>query len=173
MKTTIRPWRREDAKELASILSNRNIRDNLRDGLPCPYTVKDGEDFINAMLAADPNDTFSFAIEVNSVCVGSIGAFRGQNIHSRTAELGYYLAEPYWGKGIMTEAVKAICARVFEISDILRIYAEPFSRNLASCRVLEKAGFSLEGTMRANAVKNGITEDMKLYALLSPKLNRS
>ena len=173
MKTTIRPWKIEDAKELSSMLSNPKILDNLRDGLPYPYTVKDGEDYIRAMLAADPNDTFAFAIEVGSVCVGSIGVFRGQNIHSRTAELGYYLAEPYWGKGIMTEAVKATCARVFEVSDILRIYAEPFSRNLASCRVLEKAGFSFEGTMRANAVKNGITEDMKLYALLSPKLHRS
>ena len=97
---------------------------------------------------------------------GFIGVFRGENIHSRTAELGYYLGEPYWGHGYATSAVKQACEYVFAHSDIMRIYAEPFARNAASCRVLEKAGFRLEGVLRRNAVKNGITEDMKMYALL-------
>ena len=74
-----------------------------------------------------------------------IGVFRQGNIHRRTAELGYYIAEGYWGKGIMTEAVKQVCKYVFEKSDILRIYAEPFAYNTASCRVLEKAVFSMRG----------------------------
>lgn len=162
----IRKWELLDAKELAAALSNKNIQDNLRDGLPYPYTEQDSVDFISAMLSADQNDTFAFAIMVDDKVVGSIGAFRQANIHKRTAELGYYVAEEYWGKGIMTEAVKQICGHVFDKSDIIRIYAEPFAYNTASCRVLEKAGFQYEGTLRSNAVKNGKVIDMKMYALL-------
>lgn len=135
--------------------SNRKVQDNFRDGLPYPYTKQDGVDFISAMLSADENETFAFAITADGRVVGSIGVFRQGNIHRRTAELGYYIAEGYWGKGIMTEAVKQVCECVFEKSDILRIYAEPFAYNMASCRVLEKAGFQYEGTLRNNAVKNG------------------
>ena len=96
--------------------------------------------------------------------VGSIGVFRQENIHFRTAELGYYIGEPYWGRGFATSAVKQVCQYVFDHSDILRIFAEPFAYNAASCRVLEKAGFQFEGTLRSNAVKNGEVLDMKLYA---------
>ncbi len=98
--------------------------------------------------------------------IGSIGIFRQGNIHRQTAELGYYIAEEYWGKGIMTEAVKQICEDVFANSDIIRIYAEPFAYNVASCRVLEKVGFQYEGTLRSNAVKNSKVIDMKMYSLL-------
>lgn len=118
------------------------------------------------MLEADENDTFAFAVTVDGKVVGSIGIFRQGNIHRRTAELGYYIAEEYWGRGIMTNAVKQICKYVFEKSDIIRIYAEPFAYNTASCRVLEKAGFQYEGTLRNNAVKNGKILDMKMYSLL-------
>ena len=102
--------------------------------------------------------------------VGSIGVFRQENIHRQTAELGYYVAEEYWGRGIMTEAVKQICEYVFCKSDILRIYAEPFAYNAASCRALEKAGFQYEGTLRSNAVKNGKVIDMKMYSLLKTEM---
>ena len=118
------------------------------------------------MLSADRNDTFAFAITVDGNVIGSIGVFRQENIHRQTAELGYYIAEGYWGKGIMTEAVQQICRYVFDNSDIIRIYAEPFAYNAPSCRVLEKAGFQYEGTLRKNAVKNGRVIDMKMYALL-------
>ena len=121
---------------------------------------------IAAMLAADENDTFAFAVTVEDRAIGSIGAFRQQNIHKQTAEMGYYIAEAYWGRGIMTEAVRQTCAYVFAQSDIMRIYAEPFAYNTASCRVLEKAGFQYEGTLQNNAVKNGKVLDMKMYALL-------
>ena len=162
----IRKWELSDAKELSLALSNRKIQDNLRDGLPYPYTEQDGTEYISAMLSADENETFAFAITVDSKVVGSIGVFRQENIHRQTAELGYYIAEEYWGKGIMTEAVKQICEYVFDKSDIVRIYAEPFANNMASCRVLEKAGFQYEGTLRSNAVKNGKVIDMKMYSLL-------
>ncbi len=162
----IRKWQLSDAADLAAALSNKKVQDNLRDGLPYPYTEQDGRDYISAMLSADEEETFAFAITVDGKVIGSVGVFRQGNIHRRTAELGYYIAEEYWGRGIMTEAVKQICEYVFDKSDIIRIYAEPFAYNIASCRVLEKAGFLCEGTLRSNAVKNGKIVDMKMYSLL-------
>ena len=166
MLCKIREWRLSDAVDLAIALSNKNVQDNLRDGLPFPYTEKDGLDYITAMLSADKNDTFAFAVTVDDKVIGSIGVFRQGNIHRLTAELGYYISEEYWGNGIMTEAVKQICDYVFRNSDIIRIYAEPFSYNTASCRVLEKAGFQFEGLLRQNAIKNNKVIDMKMYALI-------
>ena len=170
MKCRIRKWELSDAKDLAVALSNKKVQDNLRDGLPYPYTEQDGKEFISAMLSADENKTFAFAIIVDDMVIGSIGIFRQDNIHRQTAELGYYIAEEYWGKGIMTEAVKQICEYVFAKSDIIRIYAEPFAYNIASCRVLEKVGFQYEGTLRSNAVKNGKVIDMEMYSLLKAEI---
>lgn len=166
----IRKWKLSDAKDLAMALSNRKIQDNLRDGMPYPYTEQDGIDYISSMISADENETFAFAITVDDKAVGSIGVFRQDNIHRQTAELGYYIAEKYWGKGLMTEAVTQMCEYVFEKSDIIRIYAEPFAYNAASCRVLEKVGFQYEGTLRSNAVKNGKVIDMKMYSLLRTEI---
>lgn len=168
MNCTIRPWRMSDAMDLAAVLSDPAILNNLRDGLPYPYTEKDAEDYITAMLCADKSAVFAYAICLEDRAVGSIGAFRQSNIHFRTAELGYYLAREYWGRGIVTEAVRQLCERVFAQTDILRIYAEPFSDNVGSRRVLEKAGFQLEGILRRNACKNGRVLDMALYALTRP-----
>lgn len=164
MECIIRSWRIEDAKHLAEVLNNKKIFDNLRDGLPYPYTVEDAKNYISAMLDADKDTTYAFAITVNDKAVGSIGAFRKDNIHFKTAEMGYYVAEPYWGQGIVTSAVKQVCNYIFENTDIIRIFAEPFAHNLGSCRVLEKSGFVYEGTLRKNAVKNGIVLDMKMYS---------
>ncbi len=166
MKCRIRKWKLSDARDLAVALSNPKVQDNLRDGLPYPYTEQDGKDFISDMLSVDKNETFAFAITVDDIAIGSIGIFRQGNIHRQTAELGYYISEEYWGRGIVTEAVRQICEYVFSKSDIIRIYAEPFAYNIASCRVLEKAGFQYEGTLRSNAVKNGKVIDMKMYSLL-------
>ena len=170
MNCKIRRWELSDASDLAAALSNKKIQDNLRDGLSYPYTEQDGKEFISAMLAANENDTFAFAITVNGKVIGSIGAFRQGNIHRQTAELGYYIAEEYWSKGIMTEAVKQLCDYVFSNTDIIRIYAEPFAYNIGSCRVLEKAGFQYEGTLRSNALKNGNVFDMKMYSKLKTDL---
>ena len=167
----IRKWKLSDAEDLAAGLSNTKIQNNLRDGLPYPYTEKDGTEYITDMLSADEDQTFAFAVTADSKVVGSIGVFRQENIHRQTGELGYYIAEEYWGKGIMTEAVKQICAYVFDKSDMIRIFAEPFAYNAASCRVLEKAGFQYEGTLRNNAVKNGKVIDMRMYSLLKTEIN--
>lgn len=166
MDCAIREWRMTDSDRLAEMLNNKKILDNLRDGLPYPYTTEAAKEYISSMLSADKTKTFAFAITVNDAVIGSIGAFRCANIHSQTAELGYYIGEPYWGKGYTASAVRQICARIFESTDIIRIFAEPFAHNTASCRVLEKAGFKLEGILRRNAVKNNKVVDMKMYALV-------
>ena len=169
MEYGIRRWRMEDAPNLAAALNNVKILNNLRDGLPYPYTERDAAEYIGAMLRADADKTFAFAVTADDAAIGSVGVFRGQNIHFRTAELGYYIAEPYWGRGAGTSAVRQVCAYVFDNTDILRIYAEPFAYNAASCRVLEKNGFVCEGVLRSNAVKNNAVLDMKLYARLAPR----
>ena len=149
---------------LANNLSNKKVLNNLRDGLPYPYTEKDAEEYIDFILNSNPNDTFAYSIDVDGRAVGSIGAFRQRNIHFRTAEPGYYLSEEYWGRGIMTIAVKQICEKLFSETDILRIFAEPFENNAGSRRVLEKAGFQLEGILKNNAFKNGKVSNMALYS---------
>lgn len=166
MNIDIRAWQMADAASLVKAINNKKVQDNLRDGLPFPYTVSDAEAFISAMLQANPNDTFSWAIIVDGTVIGGIGAFRKDNAHRFSAEMGYYIAEDYWGKGIMTEAVKKACADLFHHTDIVRIFAEPYAFNTGSCRVLEKAGFEYEGTLRKNAIKNGRFVDMKLYAIV-------
>ena len=165
MDCILRKWQLSDAKDLASALNNEKVLNNLRDGLPFPYTQQDAHDYIAAMLSSDEDSTFAYAITIDDRAVGSIGAFRQGNIHRQTVELGYYLAEEYWGRGIMTDAIRQLCGIIFETTDILRIYAEPFAYNTGSRQALEKAGFTFEGMMKNNAVKNGKVLDMALYSL--------
>lgn len=170
MECAIRKWKVEDAKNLAKVLNNKKVQNNLRDGIPYPYTVKDAVEFITAMLKADANSTFAFAITVDDVAIGSIGVFRQENIHYRTAEMGYCIDEEYWHQGIATHAIQQTCQYVFNHSNILRIFAEPFVYNIASCRALEKSGFHYEGTLVKNAEKNGQVLDMKMYALIKENI---
>lgn len=166
MKIELRAWETGDVKDLAAAMNNKKVQDNLRDGIPYPYSISDAKAFISAMLSVDKDKVFAWAITADNIAIGSIGVFRKDNVHYRTAEMGYYIAEPWWGKGIGTYAVKEACRYVFENTDIIRIFAEPFSTNNASCRVLEKAGFVQEGLLKMNAFKNGEIKDMKLYALV-------
>ena len=168
MKIYLRDWILEDAPNLAAAINNKYVQDNLRDGIPYPYTEKDAAEFIMATLNAQKDAQYAFAITCDDEAIGSIGVFRRDNVHRLTGELGYYIAEPYWGKGVMTEAVRQMCDYIFENTDIVRIFAEPYANNTASCRVLEKAGFQFEGTLRQNAIKNGQLLDMKIYAILKP-----
>lgn len=170
MDCTIRKWQIDDQYDLAKILNNQKIMNHLRDGLPYPYTVEDAKEYISSMLQANQEKMFAFAISIDEHVIGSISVTRLDNIHYCTGELGYYIGEDYWGKGYATSAVKQVCQYVFEHSDIIRIFAEPFAYNTASCRVLEKAGFIYEGTLHKNAIKNGQVQDMKMYALLRKEL---
>ena len=164
VKCKLRKWEISDAASLASVLGNERVADFLRD-LPRPYTERDAEAYIGFVLSADPDDVFVYAIEKDGKVIGNVGAFRQENVHRRTAELGYYLAEEYHGQGIMTEAVGTLCRKLFAGTDLIRIYAEPFACNAASRRVLEKAGFRLEGILKNAVVKNGKVLDAALYAL--------
>ena len=98
--------------------------------------------------------------------VGSIGIFCGSDVYEKSGELGYWLAEEYWGQGIMTEAVKQICREAFEKFDIVRIYAEPFAYNAGSRKLLEKVGFSQEGVIHQGVCKWGKIHDYCIYGLL-------
>jgi len=164
MKPTIRHWRLSDAKSLAEIMNNKNVTCNLRDGIPDPYTEENATRYL--MIKQDEGDgkSYTFAIALDDIAIGTIGVIRKENVHSHTAEMGYALSEKYWGKGYMSQAVLLASDYIFKHTDIIRIFAEPYANNQASCRMLEKAGFALEGTMRKNAVKNGKVLDMKLYA---------
>lgn len=151
------------AAELAAAIGDKCVQNNLRDGLPYPYTEENAREFITYIQGSDEH---AFAITVDGKCVGCISAMPQKNIHRYTAEVGYYIARPLWGNGLATKALRLLTQYIFENTEIMRLYAEPFARNKASCRVLEKAGFTLEGTLRKNAVKNDVVEDMKIYAIL-------
>ena len=161
----LRKWDVLDAGALARYANNAKIARNLRDVFPYPYTLADAEAYIDSCLSAD-DTALCYAVELDGQAAGSVGLFRGSDVYRKNAELGYWLAEEYWGRGVMTDAVRRICADGFAAWDIARIYAEPFADNLGSRRVLEKAGFALEGTMRRGAYKNGAYRDWCMYALL-------
>lgn len=162
----LRKWKPSDEKDVANYGNNKKIADNLRDAFPHPYSLKDAQEFINACLSADERQKMFRAIEIDGKAAGSIGVFKGGDIYRKSGELGYWLAEPYWGSGIMSAAAQRICAEAFEKLDIVRIFAEPFAYNAASRKVLEKAGFVLEGVMKNAAIKNGEIFDYCMYALL-------
>jgi [ribosomal protein S5]-alanine N-acetyltransferase len=159
---TIREWRMDDAPSLAKHANNRRVWLGLRDAFPHPYTIEDANRFLQGSVAGAPRK--NFCIEIDGVAVGGIGLRPGEDVHRHTAEFGYWLAEEFWGKGIMTEVVPAFVDYCFKEFSLNRIYAEPFSNNPASARVLEKAGFVLEGRLRKNVVKDGKVVDSLLYA---------
>ena len=163
---TLRPWREGDENSIARYADNPNIAANLRDVFPWPYRRQDAASFVAACIRSEGKGQLCRAIDVDGAAVGSIGLTRGTDVYRRSGELGYWLAEPLWGRGIMTAAVTAMCREGFEAWDIVRIHAQPFARNLASRRVLEKAGFTLEGTLRQSVYKNGEMLDACIYALL-------
>ena len=167
MNFILRPWRREDVEDVLRYANNDKIARNLRNIFPYPYIRTDAETFIESCIAADETRQMFRTIEVEGRAVGSIALSRGGDVYARTAELGYWLAEDYWGRGIMTQAVRQICEEGFELwDDLVRVYAEPFAHNTASRRVLEKAGFQLEGVMRHGVCKRARIYDCCMYALL-------
>ncbi|HIW73453.1 MAG TPA: GNAT family N-acetyltransferase [Firmicutes bacterium] len=162
----LRRWTAADAASIARFADNPKIAANLRDLFPSPYTREDAESYAAYCCGADESRELLRVIEVDGAAAGNVSLTLGGDVYRRSAELGYWLAEDFWGRGIMTEAVKEICRLGFERWAIVRIYAEPFARNAASRRVLEKAGFSLEGVMRAGVCKGGEILDYCMYSLL-------
>jgi RimJ/RimL family protein N-acetyltransferase len=163
---TLRPWRAGDRDSLVRHADNRNVWLNMRDRFPHPYTAADARAWIKRSSAERPFTTL--AIEVDGAAVGGVGIQPGTDVFRRSAEIGYWLGEPFWGRGIATEALRAMTEYAFEHFDICRLEAGVFEWNPASMRVLEKAGYVLEGRARLGVTKDGRTGDRLLYALVRP-----
>lgn len=161
----LRQFTPEDQESLAELCNNRNIWNNLRDFIPSPYTRADAALFIGQCMNELPPKTF--AIQYGDQLVGTVGLVPQPDVYRISAELGYWIGEPYWGKGIATEAVKLMIRYGFDQLGLKRIYAGVFDFNKASCRVLEKAGFSLESIRKQAAVKNGRICDEYQYCKLA------
>ena len=160
----VRSLRDADAAELTRHANNRNVWLQLRDRFPHPYTIDDARRFIAFASHADPET--EFAITVRDSAIGAIGVTLGKDVERCSAEVGYWIGEPYWGRGIATRALLGFTRHAFEAYDLERLFAVPFASNAASCRVLEKAAYRLEGRMRRSAIKDGAVQDQCLYAVL-------
>lgn len=163
-KITLRSFSDADTQRMAELANNEKIAINLRDGFPFPYTLNDAMNFISKFKESD---TF-FAIEWEGVYVGNISLLPLDDVYRKTAEIGYFLGEPYWGKGIMTTAVRCITDFGFRVKHFARIHTGVYEYNPASMRVLEKCGFTLEGIFRKNVLKNNRLWNEHRYALLNP-----
>lgn len=158
----VRNWRKEDLDAILRHANNPKIAANLRDQFPHPYTRRDGIDYLNYVRSMDV--PMSFAIEYGGEAIGGIGFKLGTDIARLSVEMGYWLAEPFWGRGLTTRAVTAASDWAFEEYKVVRIFATVFVHNAASIRVLEKAGFEREGILRRSAIKNGEILDQVMYA---------
>lgn len=166
MQFSLRPWTTGDLDSLVKFANNFNIAKNLMDVFPHPYSIEDGKHFIDmATKNATPN---ILAIEVNGEAAGAIGLHPQHDVYRKNAELGYWLAEPYWGKGIITGAIIQMVDYGFKNWNIKRIYARPFGYNIASQRALEKAGFIFEARLEKTIFKNGAYHDELIYAIRRP-----
>lgn len=163
----VRSYRTNDADALARHANNRKIWLNLRDAFPHPYAAKDAREFIRSIRHRSPETTF--AIAVDGEAVGSVGFVLRQDVERVSAEIGYWLGEPLWGRGIATEVLAAVTDYAITTHALTRVYALPFAWNTASCRVLEKAGFVLEGRLRRSAIKDGTITDQMQYAFVVPE----
>ena len=161
---TLRGWRLDDAPSLAANANNRNVWLTLRDRMPHPYTLADAEAYVRQRL--DEPDRLIFCIDLDGQAVGGIGLHPGDDVNRLTAELGYWLAEQLWGRGIMTAAVGAIVEHGFDQLPLERIEAYVYANNPASARVLEKTGFTFEGRLRRSVIKDGRVLDSLLFARL-------
>ena len=166
----LRPWEFIDSAELALIADNKKIADNLRDGFPSPYTIKDARDWLNEIIP-DNNPARLFAIKFDNQVIGNIGIVTKTNIYRKNVEIGFFVSEKFWGKGIAAKAIRAVISYAFENFDIVRIYAEVFSDNIASRKALEKAGLKIEATILQNIIKNGIIKDCCIYSILREEFN--
>ena len=158
----IRPWAIKDAEAFEKHANNYQVWVNLRDGFPYPCTRERAQSFVEA--ASRQNPVTFCALATHEEAIGGIGITLNQDVHRLTAELGYWLGEPFWGRGMMSEAVAKFSDYAFETFGLVRLYAEPYAHNENSCRVLEKAGFVLEGRLKSSVIKEGQILDQLMYA---------
>lgn len=163
MEFKLRPWHITDLPSLVKYANNWNIAKNLTNKFPHPYTEADGQTFIEYATTGD--SVHIFAIDINGEAVGGIGIHPQSDIFCKNAELGYWLAEPFWGKKIISNAVKQVVEFAFSNYDINRIFARPFGTNLSSQKVLEKNNFIVEGRFEKTLFKNNEYLDELVYAI--------
>jgi len=154
MKVVLREWKKSDSTALAKIANNKKIWDNVRDRLPYPYTEQDAKEWL--ALVKKQKIVTTFCIEADGELAGSIGFTLKEDVYRKSAEIGYFIGENFWGQGIATEAIRQLVGYIEENFDLVRIYAEVFEHNKASMKVLEKNGFYLESIRKKAAIKNNI-----------------
>ncbi len=164
METVIRQWKNEDLQELVSQANNINVWNNLRNYFPHPYTEEHGKAWLEKVVDALP--AINMAIEADGKLAGGIGLILNGDVYIKSAVIGYWLGEQYWGKGIATEAVRQMTEYAFYYFDLVRLYAEVFETNKASMRVLEKNGYYLEGVRRKAVFKNNVLMDDYIWVKL-------
>ena len=164
-RCTLRRWRTSDATSLVRHANNVNVARHLRDRFPHPYTWKDAQAFLTSASSEEPQT--NFAIEVGGEAAGGFGYVPGTDVERYSAEIGYWLGEGCWGRGIVTEALVLFTRYAFDELGLLRLYALPLADNVASVRVLEKAGYRAEGTLHSSCVKFGQPRDQALYAIVN------
>jgi len=160
----VRSWHPGDVDSLTVHANNRHVAINLRDRFPSPYTRRDGREFIKMARRMKPESFF--AIAVGGEAVGGIGFVPGHDVERVSSEIGYWLGEAFWGRGIVTDALIAVTRYAIDTHGFTRLFALPFAHNQASCRVLEKAGYVLEGRLRNSAIKEGKLVDQLQYAFI-------
>jgi [ribosomal protein S5]-alanine N-acetyltransferase len=161
----LRPWRAADAPALLRYANNRKIWVNVRDTFPNPYTSEDAQQWL-ARCASAIGEPATFAIEFEADAIGGVGLQFFADVHRLTAEIGYWLGEPFWGRGFATSALRAVTEYAFATFDLHRVQATVFEWNPASARVLEKAGYTFEGRLRGSIIKDGRIGDALMYARL-------
>ena len=166
MNVVLREWKKSDAAALAKIANNKKIWDNVRDRLPYPYTKKDAKEWL-ALVKKQKEPATTFCVEADGELAGSIGFTLKEDVYRKNAEIGYFVGEEYWGKGIATEAIRQMVDYIQRNFDVIRIYAEVFEYNRASMRVLEKNGFYLECIRKKAAIKNDVIVDDYVWVKLS------
>ncbi len=163
MQITLRPWHLDDLDHLVELANNKNIARSMADVFPNPYTIENGKTFIG-FATANPNSKI-FAITVEGKPIGSIGLHLQTDILRKNAEIGYWLGEAYWGKGVIKNAIEQIVDYGFKNMDIVRIFARIYGTNIPSQRVIEKAGFKLEAKFEKTIFKNNEFLDELIYAI--------
>jgi ribosomal-protein-alanine N-acetyltransferase len=161
---TLRGWKPDDTESLQKHANNTHISDFLLDRFPSPYTMDDAVNWVKMMQNQDP--VLNFAIAADENVVGAIGLELREDVYRKSPLIGYWLAEEYWDRGIMTEAIKLITAYAFTNFDFARLQAGIFSNNPKSMRVMEKAGFTKEGILKNSIIKNGEILDEHVYAFV-------
>ena len=158
----VRSWRKSDLEALVRHANNSKIASNLRDQFPHPYTRRDGIEYLE--FVRDQRPERNFALQFGGEAIGGLGFQIGVDISRIAAEMGYWIGEPYWGRGFATRAAQAASEWAFQEYKLTRVFAMVFSHNRASARVLEKAGFQFEGLLQRSAIKNGVVLDQLMYA---------